>query len=240
MFLVTKLSKRTKTISWFLLHVFVLQIIPFSAFANQVENSGHADLSRFSAKAIRTDMVSGMFASLAPFLNEVSKPETEQIVAKSERTELNQNAMKLQAVSASGGGFTPGSMNDMVDPFTGDFTYSIPVMDIEGYPLTLNYNSNVNMNTEASWVGLGWDLDVGSISREMRGIPDEFNGEQMLATTYKIKEDKTSDGFKAGGYFSVGMNLGTGGFLSPNIQVTGLWGKYKNSYVGLGKTFDIG
>lgn len=242
MHLVTKLSKRTKTISWFLLHVFVLQVIPFSSFANEERMANNTDqLMLSSAKVKKSALIERMLEWSASVPGEESISQPKRQVAKPALIISNQDAMKLKTVSSGGGGFTPGSMNDLVDPFTGDFSYSIPLMDVDGYPLTLNYNSNVNMNTEASWVGLGWDLDVGTISREMRGIPDEFNGDQMLATTYKIKEDKTSDGFKAGGYFSVGLALGSGNtFLTPSIQVTGLWGKYKNSYVGLGKTFDIG
>lgn len=243
MYLVTKLSKRTKAISWFLLHVFILQVIPFSSFAGKEVGLNHADRLMLSIKAGKSELLMRMLAWSAPIPREESIPESQQHVTKPRFIATNRDAMKLKAVSSGGGGFTPGSMNDLVDPFTGDFSYSIPLMDVDGYPLTLSYNSNVNMNTEATWVGLGWNLDVGSISREMRGIPDEFNGDQMLATTYKIKEDKTSDGFKAGGYLSVGATIGKAKAkfaFSPKIQVTALWGRYKNSYLGLGKTFDIG
>lgn len=239
MYLVTKLSKRTKTISWFLLHVFVLQVIPFSSFATKETGMNNADRLPFaSSKAKKSALIERMLTWSAPVSRKGFVSQPEQTITKPTLSIApNQDAMKLKAVSSSGGGFTPGSMNDMVDPFTGDFSYSIPLMDVDGYPLTLSYNSNVTMNTEASWVGLGWNLDVGSISREMRGIPDEFNGEQMLATTFKTKKDETNDGFKAGGYLSVGF---TKVFLSPKIQVTGLWGNYTNSYLGLGRTFDIG
>ena len=96
------------------------------------------------------------------------------------------------ATLASGGGptqpevqgFTPIGVSDMVDPFTGDFTYNIPLMDVEGYPINIAYNSGVTMDQEASWVGLGWNLNVGSILRNMRGIPDDFNGDQISKTTH--------------------------------------------------------
>ena len=77
-------------------------------------------------------------------------------------------------------GFTPIGTSDMVDLSTGDFNYNIPVMDVGGYPLNLSYNSGITMDQEASWVGLGWNLNVGQISRQVRGIPDDFNGEEML------------------------------------------------------------
>lgn len=233
MYLVTKLSKRTKTISWFLLHVFVLQIIPFSSFASRENRLNNVNANEIG----RSNLIERMLAWSAPLQNEEEKSPAKQFAIKSKTVISTPNSVALKAVSSSSGGFTPGSMNDMVDPFTGDFSYTIPLMDVDGYPLTLSYNSNVNMNSEATWVGLGWNLDVGSISREMRGIPDEFNGDQMLATTFKIKEDKTTDGFKAGGYLSIDLKKV---FLSPKLQVTALWGNYTNSYLGLGKTFDAG
>ena len=61
--------------------------------------------------------------------------------------------------------FTPIGTSDMVDLASGDFSYNIPVMDVGGYPLNLAYNSGITMDQEASWVGLGWDFNVGQINR---------------------------------------------------------------------------
>lgn len=86
--------------------------------------------------------------------------------------------------------FTPIGTSDMVNLSTGDFNYNIPIMDVGGYPLNLSYDSGVTMDQEASWVGLGWNLNVGQIKRQVRGIPDDFKGDVM---TYEdnIKENKT-------------------------------------------------
>lgn len=110
------------------------------------------------------------------------------------------------AIASGGGptqpevqGFTPIGVSDMVDPFTGDFTYNIPLMDVEGYPINIAYNSGVSMDQEASWVGLGWNLNVGSILRNMRGIPDDFKGDPIHKTrTSKPQTD-----------LSVSVNLGS-------------------------------
>jgi hypothetical protein len=75
--------------------------------------------------------------------------------------------------------FTPIGTSDMVNLSTGDFNYNIPIMDVGGYPLNLAYNSGVTMDQEASWVGLGWNLNVGEISRQVRGLPDDFRGDKM-------------------------------------------------------------
>lgn len=75
--------------------------------------------------------------------------------------------------------FTPVGTSDMVDLASGDMNYSIPLMDVGGYPLTLAYASGVGMDDEASWVGLGWNLSVGQINRNVRGLPDDFQGDDM-------------------------------------------------------------
>ena len=65
--------------------------------------------------------------------------------------------------------FEPASTTEMVNPFTGDFTYNIPLFELPGpnggYPFNLAYNAGVTMDQEASWVGLGWSLNPGAITR---------------------------------------------------------------------------
>ncbi len=75
--------------------------------------------------------------------------------------------------------FTPIGTSDMVDLASGDFNYNIPIMDVGGYPINLAYNSGVTMDQEASWVGLGWNMNVGQIERQVRGLPDDFRGDKM-------------------------------------------------------------
>lgn len=75
--------------------------------------------------------------------------------------------------------FTPVGTSDMVDLSSGDFNYNIPLMDVGGYPLNIAYSSSIGMDDEASWVGLGWNLSVGQVNRNVRGIPDDFNGDEI-------------------------------------------------------------
>ncbi|MFZ1380771.1 MAG: hypothetical protein WAS56_13960, partial [Saprospiraceae bacterium] len=70
--------------------------------------------------------------------------------------------------------FTSTSSGNLVNLATGDFNYSIPLLDVGGYPINLNYDSQVGLNDEASWVGLGWSLNAGSVNRSVRGLPDDF------------------------------------------------------------------
>ena len=84
--------------------------------------------------------------------------------------------------------FTPIGTSDMVDPFTGDFSYNIPLMDVDGYPINMAYNAGVTMDQEASWVGLGWNLNPGVVNRSMRGLPDDFNGQDYIKKNMNLKE----------------------------------------------------
>lgn len=86
--------------------------------------------------------------------------------------------------------FTPIATSDMVDLASGDFNYNIPIMDVGGYPINLAYNSGVTMDQEASWVGLGWNLNVGQIERQVRGLPDDFRGDEMVYEN-DLRDNKT-------------------------------------------------
>ena len=86
-------------------------------------------------------------------------------------------------------GFTPVEQQQLVDPFTGDFSYNIPLLNVGDYPLNLSYSSSgVNMETEASWVGLGWNLNVGAINRTVRGLPDDFK-DDVVKRDFNIRDN---------------------------------------------------
>src|SRR3990167_965639 len=79
--------------------------------------------------------------------------------------------------------FEPIGTTQMVDLFTGDFNYNIPLFNLPGpnggYPVNLSYHAGVSADDEASWVGLGWNINAGSLVRNMRGLPDEFMSEPI-------------------------------------------------------------
>lgn len=91
--------------------------------------------------------------------------------------------------------FTPIGAADMVDLFSGNFMYNIPLFELPGpnggYPFNIGYRSGITMDQEATWVGLGWNLHVGSINRQMRTLPDEFNGIEKLIKTNDQLENTT-------------------------------------------------
>jgi hypothetical protein len=87
--------------------------------------------------------------------------------------------------------FKPAGTNDMVNLFTGDFSYNIPLLDVGGYPVNLFYDGGIGLEQEASWVGLGWNINPGTVSRNMRGVPDDFSGEEMLKQEQNMKKNVT-------------------------------------------------
>ena len=78
--------------------------------------------------------------------------------------------------------FTPHDTGQMVDPFTGDFTYNINLLDVGGYPVNLSYRSGIHPEDQASWVGLGWNINPGAVNRQVRGLPDDFKGDPIIKT----------------------------------------------------------
>jgi len=88
--------------------------------------------------------------------------------------------------------FTSVNASNMVDLFSGDFSYNIPLLDVGGYPVNIAYRGGITMDQEASWVGLGWNINPGTISRNMRGLPDDFDGKaDTITKTTSVKENKT-------------------------------------------------
>lgn len=126
--------------------------------------------------------------------------------------------------------FEPVGTNQMVDPFTGDFTYNIPLLDVGGYPINISYHAGISPEDEASWVGLGWNINVGTINRNLRGLPDDFNGE------YIQKEVHSKNMVNAGASLGLGAELF--GVDKGNASVS--LGISYNNYKGVGVELGAG
>ncbi len=87
--------------------------------------------------------------------------------------------------------FKPIDDKNLVNLFTGDFNYNIPLLDVGGYPVNIFYNGEVGVEQEASWVGLGWNINPGNVSRGLRGVPDDFDGTDTLVQIQNMKPNKT-------------------------------------------------
>lgn len=140
--------------------------------------------------------------------------------------------------------FTPAGVDKMVDLFTGDFQYNIPLMEVDGYPINISYSSGIGVEDQASMVGLGWTLNAGGvITRVVRGIPDDFNGEDKIETETHIKPNwtagvagsikpeslgfewldiKTSASLFYNNYSGIGLELGVNIGLSGSLKKFGL------------------
>ena len=159
--------------------------------------------------------------------------------------------------------FEPVGTTEMVDLFTGDFTYNIPLFELPGpdggYPFNLAYNAGIGMDQEASWVGLGWNLNPGAINRQMRGLPDDFNGDKVTKkmhikdnVTFGLGASGNLEAFGADfgsakkhddGPFSLGIDLfynnykGFGYSLSPSLSFSK--GLENDMTAGLGLNFSL-
>jgi len=120
--------------------------------------------------------------------------------------------------------FQPVGVSDMVDLFSGDFKYNIPLMDIDGYPINLNYQSGTGIDDEASWVGLGWNLNVGAINRQLRGIPDDFNGDKIKTQHYTKPKVTVGGRLTARGEF----------FGGAKVKGSFTFGVFSDNYTGMG------
>ncbi len=125
--------------------------------------------------------------------------------------------------------FEAAGTGDLVDMFTGDLKYNLPLLDVGGYPVNLSYQSGTGMEEEASWVGMGWTLNPGALTRQMRGLPDDFDGQatqrDLIEKDYDRKEFR-----KVGGNFVakntlLGIEVG-----NPQLKLS----VYKDNYYGIG------
>lgn len=158
-------------------------------------------------------------------------------VSSDETTVLPEEEEVIFTAPPSGGpdqpetqSFTPIGTSDMVDPFTGDFSYNIPLMDIDGYPINIAYNSGVTMDQEATWVGLGWSLNPGVVNRAMRGIPDDFDGTDEVIRERNMRRNWT---------FGVSSDLETETFgINLGKLASTTWQDSVSLYVSLGLSYN--
>ncbi len=82
--------------------------------------------------------------------------------------------------------YEPMATTDMVNLVTGDFTFNIPILQVPGpeggFALPLSYHAGISLDQEASWAGLGWNVNPGAIQRQASQYPDDFNGLEILNT----------------------------------------------------------
>jgi hypothetical protein len=127
-------------------------------------------------------------------------------------------------------GFEPANSSEMVDLFTGDFKYNIPLMDVDGYPLNLSYHAGPNMEGEASWVGLGWSMNPGVMNRMVKGLPDDFKGESVASNTHIKPHISMGVGVQYSAWFGANLdysNVGVGGKIGADGAIVLSYNNYK-------------
>ncbi|MGB3616667.1 MAG: hypothetical protein WBA12_00985 [Catalinimonas sp.] len=149
-------------------------------------------------------------------------------------------------------GFRPAGSQEMVDPFTGDFGYNLPLLEVGDYPLTLSYGSGLSVDDDAGWVGWGWSLTPGAITRSVRGLPDDVRGEEVLQQT-NLKPNRTfglnagltaelfsidpttlvNVGLKTGLFYNTYSGVGVEVGLTPGLQATAKSGHYLTASMGI-------
>lgn len=127
--------------------------------------------------------------------------------------------------------FEPIDTTDMVNEQTGDFTYNVPLLEVPGpeggYPLSLSYHADIQPNVEASWVGLGWTLNPGSIDRNVNGYPDDWYNPSTTSHVYWAGGSTTT--------YQVGISIGIAN--TPATVSFGLSFAH-DTYRGFGVGFD--
>lgn len=141
-------------------------------------------------------------------------------------------------------GFTPFGADDFVDPFTGDFNYNLPLLVVPGYqggyPVNLSYSSGVSPEQEASWVGLGWNLNPGAISRNLRGLPDEFNANDKVTVERSMKPNVTMSVNVGQSVSGEALGVEVSDFLTVGPSVNGSLTMTYNNYTGLSHSYGMG
>lgn len=128
--------------------------------------------------------------------------------------------------------FTPIGASDMVDLFTGDFSYNIPLLDVEGYPINIGYQAGISNDQEATWVGLGWNINPGIVNRDLRGIPDDFDGDHV------IQKKNLKDNWTVG--VEMNLDLEMAGYDIENANGYVSASLFYNSYRGPGYSAGFG
>lgn len=113
--------------------------------------------------------------------------------------------------------FEPVSATDMVNLSSGDMSYVLPLLEIDGFPVTLSYHAGIPMDMEASWVGLGWNINTGAISRGIVSNPDDWNDGKRLNLTYLYGEQD-----------SYSVDVGVGVTKAAEVGIGLSWGPNKS------------
>ncbi len=123
--------------------------------------------------------------------------------------------------------FEPVDAQGMVNFTSGDLAYVLPLLNVPspegGYPLALSYHSGIGVDAEASWVGLGWSLTPGALSRNVSEIPDDMD---YGIWTYRVAQDLGDHEYR---YLSLTVPI-----KAVTIGISATWGDYNTVGASVG------
>lgn len=131
--------------------------------------------------------------------------------------------------------FEPVDATDMVNLITGQYSYVLPLLNVPspegGYPLALSYHAGIGLEQEASWTGLGWNVNPGTIDRSINGYPDDYNASHLNEYFYD------QGGEEYASFASIGYSCG-----AASVGIGFNWGSNQSlgGYVSVGVGFDVG
>jgi hypothetical protein len=206
------LARHSKKTAWLLACTFYFQIV----LAASGGNSNKAPLRYTSASVSKAPPVAAYYddnAPKRPAQASISAGKPVADIARAAARKMPPGKITTGPTQPEMQSFQSVNVNNMVDLFSGDFSYNIPLMDVGGYPVNLHYQSGITMDQEASWTGLGWNINPGTITRNMRGVPDDFNGTEKITKALSVKDNNTLGVTIGGnvelfGFFSIGPSLG--------------------------------
>jgi hypothetical protein len=222
------LSKYKAFTAWFLFFVFYMDLVSFALVQKKQETLFSLMVPTRNNNFYGNTAVSTPFIILNNESEKVEKPNIKKVV-RSNKHSNNKKPFIGGPGQPEMGAFQSVNANNMVDLFSGDFSYNVPLLDVGGYPIGLSYRSGISMDQEASWVGLGWNINPGTVSRNVRGLPDDFNGTEKITKQYNIKKNWTAG-------ISASVKPEIIGFDIPKFS--GSVGAFYNNYSGIG--FEIG
>ena len=109
-------------------------------------------------------------------------------------TLLFQIIFPLRAMALTGGptapnfgSFSQSGTSDMVNLTTGDFSYNLNLMQVGDMPLNISYSGGTTNADDGGVLGINWSPSWGGVTKTMRGLSDDMNGEPVRKKFYKKK-----------------------------------------------------
>lgn len=131
--------------------------------------------------------------------------------------------------------FEPVDATDMVNLITGQYSYVLPLLNVPspegGYPVAMGYHAGIAMDQEASWAGLGWNVNPGAIDRSVNGYADDYETSTINEYFYD-SGGKEYQSFVSANFSNGAVSAGLGFNWGSNQSLGGA--------VSLGYGFDLG